>query len=179
MDRKVPRAERETLPLVVDGRDRIVWVVGHSVAEDFRAGPDGLRRIARRVHDHARIAQGRYPLSTQFGERYVSIGFTSGVQHPLPGFLLMGTGHRSAILVHPGHPPNLYLSSIGCFNPTKPLTAEQMMDFTESRARVIALLDSLKAHDPDAFESEDDTPIEKAAMVVDGEPMGPVPAGSV
>jgi tRNA(Ile)-lysidine synthase len=36
VDRKVPRAERDTLPLVVDGRDRIVWVVGHSVAEDFR-----------------------------------------------------------------------------------------------------------------------------------------------
>ncbi len=36
VDRKVPRAERDALPLVVDGRDRIVWVVGHSVAEDFR-----------------------------------------------------------------------------------------------------------------------------------------------
>ena len=36
VDRKVPRAERDALPLVVDGRDRIVWVVGHSVSEDFR-----------------------------------------------------------------------------------------------------------------------------------------------
>ncbi len=36
VDRKVPREERDSLPLVVDGRDRIVWVVGHSVAEDFR-----------------------------------------------------------------------------------------------------------------------------------------------
>jgi tRNA(Ile)-lysidine synthase len=36
VDRKVPRAERDCLPLVVDGRDRIVWVVGHSVGEDFR-----------------------------------------------------------------------------------------------------------------------------------------------
>jgi tRNA(Ile)-lysidine synthase len=36
VDRKVPRAERDALPLVVDGRDRIVWVVGHSVGEDFR-----------------------------------------------------------------------------------------------------------------------------------------------
>lgn len=36
VDRKVPRAERDSLPLVVDGRDRIVWVVGHSVGEDFR-----------------------------------------------------------------------------------------------------------------------------------------------
>jgi tRNA(Ile)-lysidine synthase len=36
VDRKVPRAERDALPLVVDGRDRIVWVVGQAVAEDFR-----------------------------------------------------------------------------------------------------------------------------------------------
>lgn len=36
VDRKVPRSERDTVPLVVDDRDRIVWVVGHTVAEDFR-----------------------------------------------------------------------------------------------------------------------------------------------
>jgi tRNA(Ile)-lysidine synthase len=36
VDRKVPRDDRDSLPLVVDRRDRIVWVVGQSVAEDFR-----------------------------------------------------------------------------------------------------------------------------------------------
>jgi tRNA(Ile)-lysidine synthase len=36
VDRKVSRKERDTLPLVVDSDDRIVWVVGLSVAEDFR-----------------------------------------------------------------------------------------------------------------------------------------------
>jgi tRNA(Ile)-lysidine synthase len=36
VDRKVARDVRDTVPLVVDGRDRIVWVVGQSVAEDFR-----------------------------------------------------------------------------------------------------------------------------------------------
>ena len=36
VDRKVSRSERDTLPLVVDSDDRIVWVVGQSVAEDFR-----------------------------------------------------------------------------------------------------------------------------------------------
>ena len=36
VDRKVPRDDRDAMPLVVDGRDRIVWVVGHAVAEDFR-----------------------------------------------------------------------------------------------------------------------------------------------
>jgi tRNA(Ile)-lysidine synthase len=36
VDRKVPRRERDALPLVVDRDDRIVWVVGQSIAEDFR-----------------------------------------------------------------------------------------------------------------------------------------------
>jgi tRNA(Ile)-lysidine synthase len=36
IDRKIPRETRDSLPLVVDGEDRIVWVVGQSVAEDFR-----------------------------------------------------------------------------------------------------------------------------------------------
>jgi tRNA(Ile)-lysidine synthase len=36
VDRKIPRETRDSLPLVVDREDRIVWVVGESVAEDFR-----------------------------------------------------------------------------------------------------------------------------------------------
>jgi tRNA(Ile)-lysidine synthase len=36
VDRKVAREERDLLPLVVDSTDRIVWVVGGPVAEDFR-----------------------------------------------------------------------------------------------------------------------------------------------
>ena len=36
VDRKVPRADRDELPLVVDGRDRIVWIAGQGIAEDFR-----------------------------------------------------------------------------------------------------------------------------------------------
>jgi len=36
VDRKVARERRDAVPLVVDGRDRIVWVVGESVAEEFR-----------------------------------------------------------------------------------------------------------------------------------------------
>jgi tRNA(Ile)-lysidine synthase len=36
VNRKIPREMRDSLPLVVDGQDRIVWVVGESVAEDFR-----------------------------------------------------------------------------------------------------------------------------------------------
>jgi tRNA(Ile)-lysidine synthase len=36
VDRKVPRADRDRVPIVVDDRDRIVWVVGHGVAREFR-----------------------------------------------------------------------------------------------------------------------------------------------
>lgn len=36
VDRKVKREDRDAVPLVVDGQDRIVWVVGQAVADDFR-----------------------------------------------------------------------------------------------------------------------------------------------
>ncbi|MEO5897955.1 MAG: tRNA lysidine(34) synthetase TilS [Vicinamibacterales bacterium] len=36
VDRKVNRSDRDRLPLVVDGEDRIVWIVGHAVGESFR-----------------------------------------------------------------------------------------------------------------------------------------------
>jgi hypothetical protein len=132
--------------------------------------------------EHLRIEEGRYALSTQFGELYRSVGFTGDATHPMPGFLLLGTEVRSAILVHPGHPPTLYLSSIGCFNPTKPLKAGDDMDFTESRARVIALLDSLRQHDLAAFAANKighNTRIANAFIVVDGEPMTKVSDAAV
>ncbi len=36
VDRKVPRAERDRTPLVVDAGDRVVWVGGHAISGDFR-----------------------------------------------------------------------------------------------------------------------------------------------
>ena len=36
VDRKVARAERDRVPLVVDADDRIVWVAGHEIDEAFR-----------------------------------------------------------------------------------------------------------------------------------------------
>src|SRR5437763_14150341 len=92
-------------------------------------------------------------------------------QIPMPGLLLADTGDRPFILIHPGHPPHLYLSSIGCFNLTKPLRHNENMDFFESRARVIALIDDLRAFAPDAFEHHGNISIPDAAVIVDGEPM--------
>ena len=42
---KSPGTERDGVPLVVDGDDRIVWVVGHAVAEDFRVTDAFTRRV--------------------------------------------------------------------------------------------------------------------------------------
>jgi tRNA(Ile)-lysidine synthase len=36
VDKKVARAERDRVPLVVDESDRIIWVAGHSIDEEFR-----------------------------------------------------------------------------------------------------------------------------------------------
>jgi len=36
VDRKVVWERRDFVPIVVDDRDRIVWVAGHSISEDFR-----------------------------------------------------------------------------------------------------------------------------------------------
>lgn len=36
VDKKVPRDARDRVPLVVDDADRIVWVAGHGIADEFR-----------------------------------------------------------------------------------------------------------------------------------------------
>src|SRR5262249_22805836 len=98
---------------------------------------------------------------------------------PMPGIRLEGTNNRTGILIHPGHPPTLYLSSIGCFNPTAPLGPEDPMNFWDSRERVIALINDLKQYAPGAFEHESMTRIANAWAVVDGEPMDVLDAPSV
>ena len=132
------------------------------------------------VHKNSkRIEAGRYPLSTQFGKKYRSMDFSADTHtpavQPMPGLLLEQTGKRTAILIHPGHPPKLYLSSIGCLNPTNPLGKKDNMEFFESRLRVIALIDSLRAFSPASFHSGHPMPIPGAFVVIDGEPMEPFP----
>jgi tRNA(Ile)-lysidine synthase len=36
VDHKVAREHRDLVPIVVDDHDRIVWVAGHAISEDFR-----------------------------------------------------------------------------------------------------------------------------------------------
>jgi len=36
VDRKIGREARDRVPIVVDEADRIVWVAGHAIDEEFR-----------------------------------------------------------------------------------------------------------------------------------------------
>jgi hypothetical protein len=123
-----------------------------------------------------RVEARTYPLWTQFG-RYRSIGYARDTSpagtEPMPGLALAATNNRVGILIHPAHPPaaKLFLSSIGCLNPTAALGPGDIMDFWDSRRRVIALIDSLKARFPTAFAHEAMTRLGDATIVIDGEPM--------
>jgi hypothetical protein len=89
----------------------------------------------------------------------------------MPAIRLEGTGNRDGILIHPGHPPNLYLSSIGCLNPTNSLEPDETMNFWDSRIRVIQMIDDLRNFAPNAFQHEGMARIADAWAVIDGEPM--------
>ena len=44
VDRKIPRGRRDEVPLVVDANDRIVWVAGHQIDDEFRV-TDGSQGV--------------------------------------------------------------------------------------------------------------------------------------
>ena len=94
-----------------------VFIDGHPVAALSghmceRTGPGDNSQHGD--DDDLRIREGRYRVSTQFGKKYRSVGYTNDTTRPMPGFLLLDTQPRTAILVHPGHPPNLFISAVGC-----------------------------------------------------------------
>ena len=51
VDRKVPRDDRERLPLVVDAADRIVGVVGVAIAEECRVTTPSAGVVILEVRD--------------------------------------------------------------------------------------------------------------------------------
>ena len=81
---------------------------------------------------------GTYNLFTQDGDKYVTIGYAL----KRPGLLWLPTGHRVGILFLPGW---RFLPSIGCTNPTKLAKANDDIDFVDSRKRIIAIIENLKA----------------------------------
>lgn len=121
--------------------------------------------------NNRRIEAGRYPISTQDGTNYVTIGYTSSPSVtvlPRPAIELNSTGKRAEILIHPGIG---FLSRVGCISPTKSLpNAAESIDFKKSRARLIAIIEDLKAFLGSDFPTKNGKKIPNAAVVIDGEP---------
>jgi hypothetical protein len=92
------------------------------------------------------IEDGVYKLYDQSGVEYTTIGYTANVNPAAlrrPGLLLLPTGARVGILIHPARG---FLWSVGCINlATALLTESNDIDFLDSRSRVIALIDDLRA----------------------------------
>jgi hypothetical protein len=129
-----------------------------------------------RAGNHKRIEAGRYPLRTQGGRKYVTYGYqhsTSVAKIPRPGIAVDHTNKRTAILIHPGRG---FLSSIGCINPAKSLAGSRAdINFVDSRKRLIAIIEDMKAFIGDAFPARNGRPIPNAALVIDGEPSPAAP----
>jgi hypothetical protein len=118
-----------------------------------------------------RIAAGRYPLWTQDGDSHSTLGFApepGPTALPRPAIALDGVGTRIDILIHPGLG---FLAGTGCINPCPKLPdGTQDMAYADSRARVIALIDDMKAFLGPAFPTRDGFPIPRAWAAIDGEP---------
>jgi hypothetical protein len=121
--------------------------------------------------NNRRIEEGRYPISTQDGAKYVTVGYKlseSATAKPKPGIELNSTGKRSEILIHPGQG---FLASVGCINPCTSLpNAGETIDFAPSRKRVIAVIEDLKAFLGSGFPTKNGKKIPRALIVIDGEP---------
>jgi hypothetical protein len=87
----------------------------------------------------------------------------------LPGLLLLDTGKRTWILIHPAHHAPGYVSSIGCINPATGLKdADSRINLADSRSRVIAIIEAMKTKMGTAFPKSG--PIPDAVVVIEGEP---------
>lgn len=137
--------------------------------------------------DRLRAREGTYPLRFHHSDRYRTADYDPDVEtkgvHPLPAvhFVLEHSKARSNLLIHPAHffepdyphegaRSDLFLSSIGCVNPTGPLEPDQDMDYRESRSRVLDILESLSRHvgGLERFAPDQDFP--NSVLTIVGEP---------
>lgn len=135
-----------------------------------RQGPgDNTTAIGNR--QDLRIRSGRYPLAVQNGTKYKTFGYHTSESHtalPRPGLLLLDTQQRSAILIHPGMD---YVWSVGCLNPGSGLVnASSGVVFTDSRRRVMSLIDEMRTRMGARFPRAGGTRIPDAAILIEGEP---------
>jgi hypothetical protein len=118
-----------------------------------------------------RIEEGRYPIATQGGSKYVTWGYKDDDDpdvEPKPGLELLQTGKRSEILIHPGQG---FLASIGCINPCTNLpSGNERIDYVGSRQRVIAIIENLKSFAGAKFPKTNGKVIPNAFVIIDGEP---------
>lgn len=162
-----------------DGKRRTIgtYQVFHNGIKQNTAGLSGMVAETRGpgankpAGNNRRIEEGRYPLFTQNGTKYVTIGYKNSEStsaKPKPGIELKQTGDRTEILIHPGQG---FLSSIGCINPCTSLPdANEMIDFVPSRNRVIAIINDLKEFTGPSFPTMNGKAIVNAFVVVEGEP---------
>lgn len=162
-----------------DGKRRTVgsYQVYHDGTPQTGAGLSGTVAETRGpganrpVGNGRRIQEGRYPLFTQDGEKYVTLDYQESNAtnaRPKPGLLVEETGDRIGIVIHPGQG---FLSSVGCFNPCTSLpNPEEPIDYVGSRKRVIAIIEDLKRWAGTKFPKENGNRIPKAWIVIEGEP---------
>jgi hypothetical protein len=126
------------------------------------------------VAEHTRLAAGAYPLFTHAGgaNKYRTFGFANpgGLQvRPWPSIRVGNTNARSGVLIHCAAG---FLMSIGCIN----LTGRDLrigrddIEFFDSRSRVIALIQSMKAKLGNDFPSSNNIKIPNATLVIRGDP---------
>jgi len=124
------------------------------------------------VQNHRRLAQGSYPIFTHAGgsNKYRTYGYADpgGLKiRPWPCIGVENTGSRSGVLIHCAQG---YLMSIGCINLSGDLpNASADIEFNDSRARVIALIESIKQHLAN-FPGHNNQEIVSASLIIRGEP---------
>jgi len=137
-----------------------------------RPGPGDNSQIG--VANERRIAAGTYPLFTHAGDngRYNTMHFRDpgGLSlRPWPCIGVENTDRRSGILIHCAAG---FLMSIGCINLSRPLVnAQSNLDYDDSRARVIALITSIRNVLGDHFPGDNNLKIPTASLVVRDEPL--------
>ena len=173
-ERRRGKGERtaSTYQLFIDGRP--LDGVGGMIFEARGPGDNS----STGVQLHTRIKEGTYPLLTHAGSlqvggvtKFKTIGFTNSEAvgaPPMPSIRVGNTRSRAGILIHPG---DGYLWSIGCLNPTKPLTdANGNMVYKESRGRVIDILEALRRALGNRFPTGNNETIRNVTLEVIGEP---------
>jgi hypothetical protein len=136
-----------------------------------RQGPGDNTRVGQQAH--SRLAAGTYPLYTHGGAsgKYATYGYAGSLlpgATPKPAIAFRDTGDREGMLIHPAQG---YLWSVGTVNLSGPLVdASSDIEYGDSAARVIALIDAMKDKLGDAFPTSNNQAIPNAWLTIEGEP---------